>query len=203
MDLDWLWDITIREIRLDLKQIFSHGKPFLICLTDILSGEPDYRQPTSGNLEHLLIVSSALPLLYRHFPLVDGRPMADGGLADAIPVAEAIRRCARNIMVVRSRPANYQKTASRLHQLLGWKLKQYPALIKLLAGRTERYNQSLALIRCPPEGVNIIEVCPPESFRATRMGKDIKTLQQGYQQGRDQALEAIRRWHETVGEYSE
>ncbi len=194
MDLDWLWDVTIKELRLDLKKIYQTGKPFIVCLTEVLSGQAEYRKTSAKDLEHLLKVSSALPILYRNFPRVDGRPMADGGLADAIPVAEAIRLGATEIMVLRSRPYSYSKSESHLQALFNWRLKDYPLLQKLMAGRAKRYNDALALIRQPPDGVSITEICPPESFRPSRLGKNVEILMQGYQQGRAEGNEAIKDW---------
>lgn len=59
------------------------------------------------NLALLLKASAALPVFYRNFPEVDGRPMADGGVDEGIPVAHAIRMGARRIMIVRSRHEHY------------------------------------------------------------------------------------------------
>ena len=39
LDLDWLWDITIREIRLDLATIYARKKPFIVVLTDVQTGD--------------------------------------------------------------------------------------------------------------------------------------------------------------------
>jgi predicted patatin/cPLA2 family phospholipase len=60
--------------------------------------------------------------------------------------------------------------------------------------RVERYNNAVALIRTPPEGVSVVEICPPESFRVTRLNQDRHVLQEGYEQGRSLAMNAIARW---------
>ena len=198
MDLDWLWEVTIKELRLDLATIYRRRKPFIVCLTEVLSGQAEYRQTSAKDLEHLLKVSSALPILYRNFPRVDGRPMADGGLADAIPVAEAIRRGATRIMVLRSRPFSYTKSESHLQSLLNWRLKEYPELQQLLADRARRYNETLELMRRPPAGVSIMEICPPESFKPSRLGKNVDVLLQGYQQGREEGKRAMQDWQHGV-----
>ena len=109
MDLDWLWDTTIREIRLDLQRIYVKGKPFIVVLTDVQTGEAIYKQTSAHDLEHVLKASSAMPLFYRSYPIVDARPMTDGGVADAIPIGKAIDLGARRIMVIRSRHRDYLK----------------------------------------------------------------------------------------------
>jgi predicted patatin/cPLA2 family phospholipase len=90
LDLDWLWDVTIREIRLDLEAVYSHGKPFFVVLTDVQTGDAIYHLTSARDLEQVLKASSAVPLLYRGYPKVGGRPITDGGVADALPVGEAM-----------------------------------------------------------------------------------------------------------------
>lgn len=113
MDLDWLWEITIREIRLDLQTIFAPGKPFIVCLTDAATGAAVYQQTDAANLEEVLKASSALPVLYNSFPLIEGERKLDGGFSDPLPVRAAMDAGAKKIMVVRSRPYSYRKKKAR------------------------------------------------------------------------------------------
>jgi predicted patatin/cPLA2 family phospholipase len=201
LDLDWLWDITIREIRLDLATIYSKKKPFIVVLTDVQTGDAHYKLTSAPDLEHVLKASSAMPLLYRGYPEVDGRPMTDGGVADSIPVMEAIRRGARRIMVIRSRHRDYMKHHGLSERVMRWHVRHYPLLQQAMTKRVQRYNDAVALIRKPPAGVSIIEICPPESFRVSRLSQDRMILQEGYEQGRALAAEAIARW-DTVWQIS-
>jgi predicted patatin/cPLA2 family phospholipase len=75
-----------------------------------------------------------------------------------------------------------------------WHVRHFPLLQQAMARRVERYNESVALIRKPPAGVSIIEICPPESFRVSRLSQDRRILQEGYTQGHALAAEAIARW---------
>jgi predicted patatin/cPLA2 family phospholipase len=195
LDLDWLWDITIREIRLDLPVIYSRHKPFIVVLTDVQTGKAIYKETTSQNLEHILKASSALPFFYRNYPTVDGHPMTDGGVADALPVQEAIRRGARKIMVIRSRPRNYHKRNGIADYLLRAHLRKYPLLQEAMAKRALRYNEATALIGQPPAGISIMEICPPDNFRVARFSKDRCILQEGYEQGLSRADDTIARWN--------
>jgi predicted patatin/cPLA2 family phospholipase len=194
MDLDWLWEITIREIRLDLPAIYSRGKPFIVVLSDAQTGKAVYRVTGEKDLEHLLKASSAMPILYRRLLEVDGRPAADGGLTDALPAGEAIRRGARRVMVIRSRPRGYIKRPGPSDFFLRRYLRNYPLLQAAVAARVQRYNESVALIRKPPGGVSVVEICPPDHFRVARLSRDARILQEGYGQGRALAKEAIARW---------
>src|SRR5512136_178349 len=151
LDLDWLWDITIREVRLDLARIYSRAKPFVVVLTDAQTGDARYKLTGARDLEHVLKASSAMPLLYRAYPEVDGRLMTDGGVADSIPVGEAIRRGACRIMVIRSRHRSYLKRPGLSDHIMRWHVRHYPLLQQAMTRRVERYNESVALIRKPPD----------------------------------------------------
>jgi predicted patatin/cPLA2 family phospholipase len=194
LDLDWLWDITIREIRLDLATIYAGAKPFIVVLTDVQTGDAHYKLTGAQDLEHVLKASSAMPLLYRSFPEVEGRPMTDGGVADSIPIGEAIRRGARRIMVIRSRHRDYVKRRSLSEYVMCWHVRHHPLLQRAMTKRVQRYNESVALIRKPPDGISIIELCPPENFRVSRLSQDRRILQEGYEQGHALAAEAIALW---------
>ena len=194
MDLDWLWDITIREIRLGLATIYTRGKPFIVVLTDVQTGKAVYKFTNAVDLEHVLKTSSALPLFYRGYPCVDGRPMTDGGVADALPVGEAIRRGARRVMVIRSRHRDYVKRNDPSELVMRWYVRRYPMLQEAMAKRAQRYNESVALIRTPPEGMSVIEMCPPRNFRVSRFSQNRRVLEEGYEQGRALAPKAIESW---------
>ncbi|MBI9076596.1 MAG: patatin family protein [Desulfatibacillum sp.] len=194
MDLDWLWDITIEEIRLDLKTIFASGKCFVVCLTDVATGQALYKHPHSGDLEDILKASSALPILYRGFPLIDGHPAVDGGIADPIPVRQALKMGARKIMVIRSRPKSYEKKEKFSQAIMLNKMKPFPALSQAISYRIKRYNEAVSLIRNPPSCVSITEICPPENFKPGRLGKNKKVLMEGYEQGRNISREAMEAW---------
>ncbi|HSO20361.1 MAG TPA: radical SAM protein [Desulfosarcina sp.] len=177
------WQKTIAEIRLDLEAICAKARPFIVCLTDVQTGRAVYRRTDARNLEAVLKATSALPILYRGFPVIDGRATLDGGIADRIPVCAALKRGARRIMVVRSRPRRYIKRARLSHALLLARLLGHADLRKAAAGRVRRYNAVLAVVRRPPDGVSIVEICPPDDFRPTRLGRDREILIQGYRQG--------------------
>jgi predicted patatin/cPLA2 family phospholipase len=95
--------------------------------------------------------------------------MTDGGVADAIPVMEAIRHGARRIMVIRARHRHYRKRSSLADYFMSCYLRCYPSLKQTMAKRVHRYNETVALIRKPPDGIVIVEICPPRNFRVSRL----------------------------------
>ena len=184
VDLDWLWNLTIKEIRLDLDKILNSKTEFYIGVTEVSTGESAFLKPAKNNLEEVLKASSAIPVFYRRFVRLNETDYVDGGLADPIPVYEAYRRGAKRIVVLRSRPRSYNmKANSLLLKMSRLYLKEYPNLIKAISNRANRYHKAIAFMRQPPEGVRVIEVNPPETFQTKRLTKDVTVLKQDYQTG--------------------
>ena len=194
LDLDWISDVAFCAPGDGLNAATLEAKPLYICVTQVATGQPVYIKTTLENLPGALKASSALPLIYRDFPALNGELMTDGGVAQGIPVAEAIRMGARRIMVVRSRQKYYKKTDTLGHRFIRWKLQRYPALLATMRKRVEIHNQSMALIRRPPPGVKIVEICPPKTFAMGRFTRRRKALLHGYQTGLSAADDAIAKW---------
>ena len=125
----------------------------------------------------------ALPLVYRHFPSLDGNAMVDGGVADSIPVQRAIDMGATKIMVIRARHQSYLKKDTTGHKIIRWHSRKHPQLLKTMRDRIALHKQAINTIRQPPPGIQIIEICPPESFTPGRFSHNLKQLALGYENG--------------------
>lgn len=190
MDLDWMWEQTIKNYRLDLKQIKeklqTQKKDYLIVATSMETGGPLYLHPDINTLEHYLKVSSSLPILYRKEMDVKGEKATDGGISDSIPVREALRRGATDITVIRSRSAGYVKKESPIVlAVFSWYFRKYPRLIEAFRQRADRYNAAVAFINNPPSGICIAQLAPPASLEIGRTTKNEATLRKAYKAGID------------------
>lgn len=190
MDLDWMWEQTIKNYRLDLKQIEeklqTQKKDYLIVATSMETGGPLYLHPDINTLEHYLKVSSSLPILYRKEMDVKGEKATDGGISDSIPVREALRRGATDITVIRSRSAGYVKKESPIVlAVFSWYFRKYPRLIEAFRQRADRYNAAVAFINNPPSGVCIAQLAPPAALEIGRTTKNEATLRKAYKAGID------------------
>jgi len=196
LDLDWLSYTITERYKLDTATVFLKEKPFYICATEVNTGQARYIKSTKENLHGAIKASIALPVIYREFPRMSGSAMTDGGVADGIPVAEAIRLGAKHIMVVRSRHANYVKKDTLWHRYIRWKLRHYPALAQTMRERVLRFENTIKLIQNPPENVKIQEICPSEEFKMGRFSRNRDRLIKGYTEGKNRAQEVIRTWQE-------
>lgn len=198
LDLDWLFTTALAESNFRVENVYRQHKPLYVCVTDVVTGEAVYIATRAHNLIDAIKASTALPLLYRGFPPLEDRPMTDGGVADGLPVAQAIRLGAHNILVIRSRPASYVKKDTLGHRFIRWQLRQHTALTRTLRERVTRFNEAMTLIRTPPPGVNIIEICPPAAFNIGRFNRNPQQLQTGHRSGMQAARPAIAQWCEVV-----
>jgi len=195
VDIDWLWDITIKEIRLNLEEIFNRNRDYYVGITDISTGKTVYLRPDKNNLEEITKASSAIPIFYRKFIKLNGIEFADGGVADPIPVIEAYRRGAKNIMVIRSRPYSYTMKPNSNHLFSKLYLKKYPGLINAIKNRARTYQEAIDFIRNPPDGIRVFEINPPETFQTKRLTKDISILKQDYKCGYDIGMDIVKQWN--------
>ncbi len=194
VDLDWLWEITIREYRLDLKKIFSQReREYIVVATSMKTGEPLYLEPDEESLEHCLKVSSSLPVAYRNILRIKDEPASDGGIADSLPVREAWRRGAERIVVIRTRRSGYVKQTGAVDRIYSWLFREYPQFRKAILKRAENYMKSVEFIRNPPPGIEIIEIAPPGGFDTGRLTTDINILESGYRLGIEAGLKSVGR----------
>ncbi|ENG5979465.1 patatin family protein [Vibrio sp. 1641] len=194
MNLDWMWNVTLEELGIDKSALKADSRPFFLGVTRQDNGQAEYHLPDVDDLAETMKASSALPVLYRNGVSLNGIRYVDGGVSDALPVAEAINRGAKKIMVLRSQPASYQKPRGRFSALTRKMLKETPGLIEPMLTREVRYNQTLALINNPPPGIEIIQVCPPETFKLKRLSRSPAPLRHAYELGIEAGKEAIIRW---------
>ncbi|KPM93585.1 phospholipase [Vibrio alginolyticus] len=194
MNLDWMWNVTLEELGIDKSALKADSRPFFLGVTRQDNGQAEYHLPDIDDLAETMKASSALPVLYRNGVSLNGIQYVDGGVSDALPVAEAIKRGAKEIMVLRSQPASYQKPRGKFSALTRRMLKETPGLIEPMLTREVRYNQTLALINNPPPGIEIIQVCPPETFKLKRLSRSPAPLRHAYELGIEAGKEAIIRW---------
>jgi predicted patatin/cPLA2 family phospholipase len=189
MDLDWLWERTIRNYRLDLAYLFhklrSQKKEYIIVATSMESGDALYLEPSEYTLEHYLKVSSSLPVFYRNILDVNGQKATDGGIADAIPVRQACLRGATDITVIRSRPSDYVKKQSHLTFIFSLYFKNYPRLVEKFKQRARLYMDAIDFIHKPPAGIRITQIAPPRDVSIGRTTRDKAMLRNVYQTGID------------------
>ena len=182
-DLDWLWQETIRDIRLDLDTFEKQASEFYIVTTNIQTGQAEYLKANAVHLEQQLKASCALPIAYREFPVINNLQLTDGGVADSIPIRKAYEMGNKEITVILSQPLGYKKKPSKAPWFVKRLYKNTPALADATLRRAENYNQSIDFITNPPSDCKINIIAPPPNFAVGRTTKSFEKLSAGYEMG--------------------
>ena len=182
-DLDWLWQETIRDIRLDLDTFEKQASEFYIVTTNIQTGQAEYLKANATLLEEQLKASCALPIAYREFPIINNLQLTDGGVADSIPIRKAYEMGNKEITVILSQPLGYKKKPSKAPWFVKRLYKNTPALAEATLRRAENYNQSIDFITNPPSDCKINIIAPPPNFAVGRTTKSFEKLSAGYEMG--------------------
>lgn len=188
-DLDWLMDEGFKRVPLDLDVMLARArqKKYWVATTCVRSGEPVFVQPTADNFESCMKATSAIPAVYRTPVAVHGESLMDGAVAAPIPVQEAHRQGAGNIVVIRSRPSGMGKSASLGNRAVAFLARKHPMLSHALRYQHEYYADAVSWMENPPEGVKVKQIAPPGKMKTGRATTDINALDVDYQSGREQA----------------
>lgn len=193
MDLDWMWDTVESHMPLDTQAIDIHlkEKECSIVCTSIETGVPVYKNPKGQEWINVLKATSSIPILYKHFPDIDGTRMADGGISDPIPVFEAYKRGARHIVVVRTRPLDVRKRSVFTPFVGSILLRRYPGLKSGILSQVRRYNEILDFMTSPPEDLMITQIAPSPSMKTGRTSANNGNLVTDYQDGVSMGRDAL------------
>lgn len=182
-DVRWLWQQSFTDVPLNLEKYLTGATELWVATTSALTGKPHYFRIDQRNMHDVFTASCAIPIAYRDYPMVNGEPMTDGGVADAIPVIKAYEDGARDITVVLSRPSGYRKKSPKFAFVPKRLFRAYPALAEASLSRAERYNATLSFIENPPGDCTIRVIVPPPAFAVGRLTQNQELLEQGYQDG--------------------
>lgn len=166
------------------------GKVFA-CVTNIVTGEPEYLAVTSDDREWKTIVAScSLPILFQPVKL-NGNLYMDGGMSDSIPYKKPIEDGCQKVIVVLTRERDYIKGEEPLQKLIGIMYRKYPRLLERIANRHTDYNKCREeLFELEKEGKAFV-IAPDDTGLFNRVEKDPDKLLDIYNQGYDVTVRNI------------
>lgn len=184
IDLDYLFYVYPEcYYPFDYDAFFKAPGRFEMVVSNCLTGRAEYLEE-KRDPERLLAVCKAsctLPVLCP-ITYVDGVPMVDGGVCDAIPVRHALEQGCDRLVLVLTRNKGYRK-ADKDFYLPGFIYHQYPALREQLRTRYRRYNETLDFIEQLEREGKAIVIRPEKPLRVGRTGHDPQTLADLYDEG--------------------
>jgi len=193
IDLAYLVDYVIRKrVPLSVEVLQKMPTCFYIVLTDCQTGEPVYFHARDERVFEALRATSSMPLATRGFDYVDGRPYADGGISDPIPIQRAIEDGATDLTVVMTHNPDF-----RLKPILRWMGRlaypEYPQVAQVWTARQNvHYNAALDLMKRPPAGVRIQSFHPIRPLPVGSFSVEKEQIAAALILGHDEALHQVQ-----------
>lgn len=184
IDLNYLFYVyPDRYYPFDYDTYFRSKSRFVMVTSNCLTGKAEYFEERSDRkrLIDICKASCSLPVLCP-VSYVDGTPMVDGGICDAIPIQRAIDDGYPKNVIILTRNKGYRK-ANKDFYLPGFIYRQYPAIRELLRLRYRHYNEALDYIdQLESEGKALV-IRPQKPIQVDRTCNDIRKLQDLYEEG--------------------
>ena len=192
IDLAYLVDHVMRiRVPLSVEALQKAPTRFFIVLTDCYTGEPVFFHVCDDRVFAALRATSSMPMATRGYDYVDGKPYADGGVADPIPIRQAIEDGATEITVVLT-----HNPAFRLKPVPRWMgrvaFRNIPQVARVWTARQNvNYNAALDLMKQPPAGVQIRVFRPLRPLPVGSFTVEPKQIAAALALGHDEALEQM------------
>ena len=189
--------IPNRLIPFDYDTFSAYPGQVEAVVTNLETGRAEYREvPRRDEQFQLLQATCAMPVLFPPFQLDGGdAPYLDGGCSDAIPWRRAMEMGCDRIVVVLTREREYRKEPEQLMPLFRRTYRQYPAFLRDLQTRAERYNRSREELFALEKEGQVLVIAPKSTRGFSRTERDrtkiLSLWQDGYFAGY-RAREAVR-----------
>lgn len=200
------WDFVYNEIPnklipFDYDTLHQSSTEFKIGITNVETGDIRFvsgNKLSNADLMQAITASSSLPFV-SHFVSFQDELYMDGGIADSIPVKQAITDGYPKAVVILTRNKGYRKEPIKQTRLVRWRYRKYPQLAEAILSRAERYNQTLdQLYRLEAEG-KVFIIQPQGTMNVSRIENKPDKLDHLYKMGikeAEQLLPQLTRWLE-------
>lgn len=184
IDLDYLF-YTYPDIYypLDYESYFKSSDRFVMVTSNCLTGKAEYyeEKKDAKRLVDICRASCSLPVMCP-VSYVDGIPMVDGGVCDAIPIQRAMEDGYQKNVIILTRNKGYRKKEKDFY-LPGFIYRQYPAIREQLKLRYRNYNEVLDYIdELETEGKAVV-IRPEQPVQVGRTESNAQKLTDLYNEG--------------------
>ncbi len=176
-------DFPERLVPYDFEAYRNNPGEFEMVTTNCLTGKACYLSE-KNDWDRMIAIARASSSLPYVCPIayVDGIPMLDGGIVDSIPVERARALGYEKNVVVLTRNKGYRKKNQDL-RIPHFIYKKYPRLRVVLSRRCACYNEQLELVERLEQEGKLIVIRPEKPVVVDRIEKNIKKLEDLYQEG--------------------
>ena len=186
MNMDMIFDTFPNETHpFDYETYFRSEMKCEIVVTNCLTGKAEYldERQDKARLMKLCRASCSMPLL-TPVVRVDGIPCLDGGLADSVPIEQAMTYGNQKIVVILTRNPGYRKkrVSKGMARVYREVYRSYPNLLRAIMTRSLYYNRTMEQIERLEEKGRIF-VLRPQVKAVSRLERNAEILTGFYEHG--------------------
>lgn len=185
--LDFSYNIVPNELDLfDWETYYSYQGVLKYGVTNAYTGQVEYMNGIELDKHCMMLrATCAIPVVFPEIKL-NGTPYYDGGLAEPVPIQQAIDEGYDKHIIILTRPKGYRKEMDKKSQLVMRLLrKKYPKLVEAMEKRVDHYNRSMELCEELEREGKAIVFRPNEALKSFE--KDINKMRASHQMGYEQA----------------
>lgn len=165
---------------------------FYAVVTNLETGKAEYIKiddlQDKNSLEYLR-ASGSMPFISKPVT-INNKKYLDGGIADSIPIDKIMNMGFDKVIVVLTRPIDYQKKKSN-QTFPKIYYKKYPKFVESINNRYKKYNEELQTISKLEEKGKILVIRPSKLVKIIRVEKDKEKIQEMYDLGTADALKSL------------
>ena len=183
MNRDFCFNKLVYELdKLDFETYKNSPVEFYAVVTNLQTGKPEYIQidDAQKDLEYFR-ASGSMPFV--SIPVeVNGNLYLDGAIADAVPIKKALEENYERIIVVLTRPLEYNRK-KKTHMPYKLFYGKFPNFVETAKKSYKKYNETMDLIEKYETENKIVVLRPSKHIKMQRVEKDTKKLQAIYDLG--------------------
>ena len=177
-------EIPNKLLPFDWDAFAEYNGTFLVGVTNARTGKSEYLDGKKLDKTNAIVKATcAIPLMFPPVS-INGEEYYDGGICDPIPVRKALADGNEKLLIILTRPKEYEKKLGSNNKIAARVLKnKYPNLIEPLLTRHEKYNETVRFCDELERQGKAIVLRPADEGIIDSMEKDVDKIVACYQYG--------------------
>ncbi len=187
LDLDYIYgDLSFEggEDPFDFARFEADHASFFAVATDARTGRAVYFDKSSLRPDDLAVLKAScnVPIVGRPV-FIDGAPYFDGGVSDPIPFKKAFYEGCDRIVVLLTRPVDFNKPALKTLPVAKTMYSEFPAFCRAMELMNGLYNSQLEELRSYAAAGRAYICAPEDTFGMETLTKDKTAMRRLYEEG--------------------
>lgn len=177
-----------QEIPFDYETFLNSHQSLTMSVSDLHTGKAVYFNKYKDG-KHLMEIcknSNSFPVI-TPVQYINGTPVLDGGMADAIPIHKAFSDGVKRCIVVLTKPRGYRKKLKK-SKLISFLYRNYPKFVDVVNKRPKMYNDTLDYIEQLEKQGDLFVIYPqvePVRLVDRKQKKLLNFYHHGYEYGKE------------------